>query len=167
MEERHFSTVWCLLAQLSLTAKNPTWLKTDHEGPCCPRGGLDSQTEQITDSTSRWIFFFHNVRVVMLREVDAEGQRLMGSCGKEMDGWVKWPGAARTEKGWAARRRENAWVCGATRAAGWSSPSDRCNIHFFVFICRAPTGEMPSYITSLLFSSQNTSEITLAPQILD
>lgn len=30
----------------------------------------------------------------------------MGSVGKEMDGWVKWPGAARTEKGCAARRRQ-------------------------------------------------------------
>lgn len=95
-------------------------------------------------------FFFHNIRVVMLREVDAEGQRLMGSCGKEMDGWVKWPGAARTEKGWAAQRRETTWVWRATRAAGWSSPSDKHDRHVFVFIYRAPTWEMSFYITSLL-----------------
>lgn len=30
----------------------------------------------------------------------------MGSCGNEMDGWVSWLGAARTEKGCAAQRRE-------------------------------------------------------------
>lgn len=50
--------------------------------------GLDSQTEQINDSMSQWMFFFllHNVRVVTQQNVDVEAQRLMGSCGKEMDG---------------------------------------------------------------------------------
>lgn len=36
----------------------------------------------------------------------SRGQRLMGSCGSGMDGWVSWLGAARTEKGCSARRRE-------------------------------------------------------------
>lgn len=66
--------------------------------------GLDSQTEQITDGTSQRILFsLHQSGDTT--KVDAGSQRLMGSCGKEMDGWVKWPGAARTEKGWAARRK--------------------------------------------------------------
>lgn len=58
-------------------------------------------------------FFFFFLLSISLAErrsggkVDAGGQRLMGSCGKEMDEWVKWPGAASTEKGWAARRRED------------------------------------------------------------
>lgn len=34
------------------------------------------------------------------------GQRLMGSCGKDMDGWVSWLGAVRTEKGWAAEEKK-------------------------------------------------------------
>lgn len=45
-------------------------------------------------------------RVVTPWKSHCRGQRLMGSCGNEMDGWVSWLGAARTEKGCAAQRRE-------------------------------------------------------------
>lgn len=45
-------------------------------------------------------------RAVTPRKSYSGGQRLMGSCGSEMGGWVNWLCAARTEKGCAARRRE-------------------------------------------------------------
>lgn len=57
----------------------------------------------------KFFFGFHNIRVVVTVEIltpGGVGQRLMGSCGREMDGWVKWPGGARTEKGWPAGRRQ-------------------------------------------------------------
>lgn len=45
-------------------------------------------------------------RAVTPQKTYSGGQRLMGSCGNEMGGWVNWLCAARTEKGCAARRRE-------------------------------------------------------------
>lgn len=48
---------------------------------------------------SPFLFSLLQNQTGVARNGDSGGQRLMGSCGKDMDGWVSWLGAVRTEKG--------------------------------------------------------------------
>lgn len=71
-----------------------------------PKGTLKSKSLGFDPLTSPHFFFFlPRYQAGVVRSGDAGGQRLMGSCGKDMDGWVSWLGAVRTEKGWAAEKK--------------------------------------------------------------
>lgn len=93
-------TVRSELQPSCLSTKNPI-LKAG-KSPCCPGVGTGGGERDWTPRVYPQSAF----RVVTLWKSHSSGQRLMGSCGNEMDGWVSWLGAARTEKGCAARRRE-------------------------------------------------------------
>lgn len=65
-------------------------------------GTLENKSSGFDSLTSPHVFFFLPqclTGVVRGRDTGGGGQRLMGSCGKDMDGCVSWLGAVRTEKG--------------------------------------------------------------------